>query len=158
MEWRSSRWPSWGSCSCRSTAWAPTTARRRFTTWRGRTSATRVSPIAFSGTRRSRQSTGGTTSRVWDSTARPPADRTRWADCSFIQSSIKSPTPILAATTTGWTRSGGTSSGWAGRSGPSTPRRPTWRTRANSRAPCCSSSAKWTPTSIPRRRCRWSTS
>ena len=49
-----------------------------------------------------------------------------------------------AATTTGWTRSGGTSSGWAGRSGPNTPPPRTWTTPTGSRASCCSSSARWT--------------
>ena len=63
-----------------------------------------------------------------------------------------------AATTTAWTRSGGTSSGWDGRSAPSTPPRPTSTTPTSCRARCCSSSARWTPTSIPRRRCRSSTS
>ena len=36
--------------------------------------------------------------------------------------------PIAAATTTAWTRSGGTNSGWAGRWVRSTPHRPTWTT------------------------------
>ena len=44
------RRPSSGSSSCRSTAWARRIARRRFTTWRGRTSATPASPIASCGT------------------------------------------------------------------------------------------------------------
>ena len=50
------RWPSLASSSCRSTAWARRTARRRFTTWPGRISPTPASPIAFSGTRRWRRS------------------------------------------------------------------------------------------------------
>ena len=46
------------------------------------------------------------------------ADRIRWAGCCSIPSSTRSWSPIAAATTTAWTRSGGTSSGWVGRVGP----------------------------------------
>ena len=45
-------------------------------------------------------------------------------------SSTRSRSPTAAATTTAWTRSGGTSSGWAGRSARTTRRRRTWTTRA----------------------------
>ena len=44
---------------------------------------------------------------------------------------------VAAATTTGWTRSGGTSSGWAGRSARTTRRRRTWTTPTGCRASCC---------------------
>ena len=53
---RCRRWPSSASSSCRSTAWARATARRRSTTSRGRISATPASPIASCGTRRSPRS------------------------------------------------------------------------------------------------------
>ena len=76
-------WPSSASSSCRSTAWARRTARRRSTTSRGRTSATPASPIASCGTRRSRRSIRATTSRASASTARRPADRTRSAALLF---------------------------------------------------------------------------
>ena len=59
------------------------------------------------------------------STAHRPADRTRSAACSSIRSSTTPPCRPPAATTTGWTRSGGTSSGWDGRSVRSTPLRRT---------------------------------
>ena len=85
---------------------------------------------------------------------RPELARRR---CSSTRSSTRSPCRRPAATTTGWTRSGGTSSGWAGRSARSTRPRRTSTTRTSCRASCCSSSARWTPTSIPRRRCRSST-
>ena len=49
---RCSHWPSSGSSSCRSTGWAPATARRPSTTWRGRISATPAFPTASCGTRR----------------------------------------------------------------------------------------------------------
>ncbi len=42
-----------------------------------------------------------------------------------------------AATTTAWTRSGGTNSGWDGRSDPNTPRHPTSTTPTGCRARCC---------------------
>ena len=150
-------WPSSASSSCRSTAWARRTARRRSTMSRGRTSATPASPIASSGTRRSPRSIRGTTSRASASTATRPAARTRSAALLFHPEFYKVArrrTP--AATTTGWTRSGGTSSGWDGRSARSTRRRRTSTTRTGCRASCCWSSASWTPTSIRRRRCRWS--
>ena len=51
-----SRWPNWGSSSCRSTAWAPNCGPRRSTTSAGRTSATPASPTASSGSRRRRSS------------------------------------------------------------------------------------------------------
>ncbi len=71
------------SSSCRSTAWAPRIARRRSTTWRGRTSAMPASRIGSSGTRRSRRSTRTTTSRASASTARRRAARTRPARVLF---------------------------------------------------------------------------
>ena len=57
---------------------------------------------------------------------RPERARAR---CSSIPSSTRSRCRFAAATTTAWTRSGGTSSGWAGRSGRSTRPRPTSTTR-----------------------------
>ena len=150
--------PNSGSSSCRSTAWARRIGRRRSTTSRGRTSATPASRIASSGTRPWPRSIRGTTSRASASTARPPADRTRSARSSSTRSSTRWRCPRPAATTTAWTRSGGTSSGWDGRSVRSTRRPRTSTTRTASRVTCCLSSAKWTTTSIPRRRCRWSTS
>ena len=54
--------------------------------------------------------------------------------CCSIRSSTRSSSPTAAATTTAWTRSGGTSSGWAGRSARSTPRRPTSTTPTGCRA------------------------
>ena len=52
--------------------------------------------------------------------------RTRRARCSSTGTSTRSPCRAPAATTTGWTRSGGTSTGWAGRSAPTTRRPRTW--------------------------------
>ena len=125
----------------------------------GRTWATPASPIASCGTRRSRRSIRTTTSAASASTARRPAGRTRSARCSFTATSTRPPCRRRAATTTGWTRSGGTSSGWAGRSGPQYAGGVQRRQRQEAdRASCCSSSASWTPTSIRRRRCRSSTS
>ena len=46
------RWPNWASSSCRSTAWARRTARRRSTTSAGRTSPTPACPTASCGSRR----------------------------------------------------------------------------------------------------------
>ena len=86
-------------------------------------------PIASCGTRRSRRSIRTTTSRAWGSTAPPPAGRVRWGPSSSTATSTRPRCPRQAATTTGWTRSGGTSSGWDGRSARSTPPRPTWTTR-----------------------------
>ena len=97
----------------------------------GRTSATPASRIASSGTRRWRRSIRTTTSRASASTARRPAGRTRRARCSSIPSSTRWRVRTAAATTTGWTRSGGTSSGWAGRSARTTPRRRTSTTRTS---------------------------
>ena len=54
----------------------------------------------------------------WESTARRPAARTRPAACCSIPSSTRWPPRPAAATTTGWTRLRGTSSGWAIRSAP----------------------------------------
>ena len=85
------RSPSSASSSCRSTAWARRTARRRSTTWRGRTSATPASRIASSGTRPSPRSIRTTTSRASASTARRPAARTRRARCCSIRSSTRWP-------------------------------------------------------------------
>jgi hypothetical protein len=56
-----SRLTDLGLWSCRSTAWGRTTARRRSTTSRGRTSATPDFPTASSGTKRWPRSTPGTT-------------------------------------------------------------------------------------------------
>ncbi len=55
----------------------------------------------------------------------------------------------VAVTTTVWTRSGGTSSGWAGPSARSTPPLPTSTMPGVSRASSCWSLVKWTITSIP---------
>ena len=92
------------------------------------------------------------------STARPPAARTRSAGCCSSRSSTRPRCRPPAATTTGWTRSGGTSSGWDGRSARTTPRRPTSTMPTGCRATCCWSSARWTTTSIRRRPTRWSIS
>ena len=58
--------------------------------------------------------------RASASTARRRAGRTPGRRCCSIRSSTKWRCRTAAATTTGWTRSGGTSSGWAGRWGRST--------------------------------------
>jgi hypothetical protein len=63
------------------------------------------------------------------STAHRRAARTRSARCSSTATSTRPPCRPRAATTTGWTRSGGTSSGWDGRSARSTPPRRTSTTR-----------------------------
>nr|WP_242629840.1 prolyl oligopeptidase family serine peptidase [Xanthomonas oryzae] len=44
---------------------------------------------------------------------------------------------LRGATTTAWTRSAGTSSGWAGRWTRATWRRPAWSMRASCKATCC---------------------
>ena len=83
-------WPSSGSSSCRSTAWARRTARRRSTTSLEeprRRRLPRPHPLAQGGRgevpvlRRHAASA---------STARRPAGRTRWARCSFTPSSTRS--------------------------------------------------------------------
>ena len=120
-----------------------------------RTSATPASRIASSGTRPSPRSTRTTTSRASASTARRPADRTRRAAAvpSGVLQGRGRRTP--AATTTAWTRSGGTSSGWAGRSARTTRRRRTWTTRTKLKGQLhARRAASWTRTSIRRRRCR----
>jgi dipeptidyl aminopeptidase/acylaminoacyl peptidase len=71
--------------------WGRRIDRRRFTMWRGRTSATRDSPIAFGGIARSRRSIPRMTRRRWGSTAVPQAGRTRWARCCSIRSFTRSP-------------------------------------------------------------------
>ena len=93
-----------------------------------------------------------TTSRAWASTAARPAARTRSARCCSIPSSTRSRCPMSAATTTAWTRSGGTSSGWDGRSARSIRPRPTSTTRGGCREASCWSRRNSTPTSIRRRR------
>jgi hypothetical protein len=82
------------------------------------------------------RSTRHTTSRASGSTARQPADRTPPAACCSTRSSTRWRCPTPGVTTTAWTRSGGTSSGWAGRSVHSTRRPQTWSTRRTSRAGC----------------------
>lgn len=57
--------------------------------------------------------------------------------CCFIRSSMWRVWPIQGVTTTAWTRSGGTSSGWAGRSARGTPHRRTWRMPRACRGICC---------------------
>jgi hypothetical protein len=146
--------PRSASSSCRSTAWGPTTGRRRFTTSRGRTSRMPGSRIASCGTRRSPRNIPTTTSRAWASTARRPAARTRSGRCSSSPSSTRRRCRRRAATTTGWTRSGGTRRGWDGRSASTTRSRPTSTTPTGCRARSCWSSARWIRTSIPRQRCR----
>ena len=54
------RWPNWASSSCRSTAWARRTARRRSTMSAGRTWPMPASPTASSGSARRPRST-----RIW---------------------------------------------------------------------------------------------
>ena len=72
------------------------------------------------------------------STAARPAARTPLGGVLFHPEFYKvARRPTAAATTTGWTRSGGTSSGWAGRSARTTRRRRTWTTPTSSRANCC---------------------
>ena len=118
-------WPSWASSSASATAWARATAPRPSTTSAARTSPTPASPTASSGTRPWRPRTRPTTSPGSASTGTPPAARTPSPASSSTPSSTRPASPPAAATTTAWTRSGGTSSGWAGRSGPSTPPPPT---------------------------------
>ena len=74
-----------------------------------------------------------TTSAGSASTADRPAARIRRARCSSIPNSTRWPCRLPAATTTGWTSSGGTSSGWAFRSGRNTRLHPTWTTPTGSR-------------------------
>ena len=104
----------------------------------------RASRIASSGTRPSPRNIRTTTSRASASTAARPAGRTRSAACCSIRTSTRWRCPTPAATTTGWTRSAGTSSGWDGRSTITTPSRRTSTTRRAFRGSCCSSSASWT--------------
>ena len=59
------------------------------------------------------------------STAARPAARTRSGVCSCMETSTRPARPIAAATITAWTRSGGTSSGWAGPWARITPSNPT---------------------------------
>ena len=61
-----------------------------------------------------------------------PAARTRSARCSSIRISTRRRCRTPAATTIAWTRSGGTNSGWDGRSGRSTQRRRTSTTPGGS--------------------------
>ena len=82
----------------------------------------------------------------------------RSAGCCSSRSSTRSRCRRPAATTTGWTRSGGTNSGWDGRSDRNTPNRRTSTTPTGCRARSCSSSARWIRTSIRRRPSRSSTS
>jgi hypothetical protein len=89
----------------------------------------------------------GTTSRAWASSAPPQAGKTQWPRCSSILSSTRQPWPTPAAMTTAWTRSGGTSSGWAGRWGPGMPTPRTRKMPGDCRASSCLSWARWTKTS-----------
>ena len=73
---------------------------------------------------------------AWESTAPRPAARTRPAACCSIPSSTRRRSRPAAATTTGWTRPRGTSSGWDTRSAPGTPSRRTSTTPSGSRASC----------------------
>jgi dipeptidyl-peptidase-4 len=52
------------------------------------------------------------------SSAAAPAARTRWRALLHHGDFYRAASPTAAATTTAWTRSGGTRPGWAGRSGP----------------------------------------
>ncbi len=83
------------------------------------------------------------------STEAVPEVRARCARSSITTISTRSPWPIAGATTTAWTRSGGTSSGWAGRWMRATRRirMPTMPT--NWAANFSSSSGNSTTTSIP---------
>jgi dipeptidyl aminopeptidase/acylaminoacyl peptidase len=78
------------------------------------------------------------------STADRPEARTRSAACCSTRTSTRWRSRTTGATTTAWTRSGGTSSGWAGRSMSRTARRRTSTTHHGCRARCCSSSASST--------------
>ena len=117
--------PSLDSSESRSHGWARTTARRHSTMSPGRTWAMRAFPIASRGTRPRPRSIRTTTSRASDSTALQPAVRTPWAVLYSILNSTRSRTQTPAVTTTGWTRSGGTSSGWDGPSDRTTEAPPT---------------------------------
>ena len=97
----------------------------------------RVSRIASCGTRPPPRSTPPTTSRGSASTAARPAARTRSAGCCSIPTSTRPRCRSPAATTTAWTRSAGTSSGWASRWTIATANRRTSTTPASCRGRCC---------------------
>ena len=151
------RSPSSASSSFRSTAWARPTGRRRSMTWRSRTSATpgfpdRILwhkaiaakyPCVRHHARRHLRHVG----------RRTELDGRRALPSGVLQGRRRHRTP--AATTTAWTRSGGTSSGWAGRSVRTTRRRRTWSTRRSCKGRLAAHrAARWTRTSIRPRRCR----
>jgi dipeptidyl-peptidase-4 len=107
--------PSSASWWSRSTAWAPTGRSKAFHDVAWKNLGTPASPIAslWHAPRRE-HATPGWTSSASASTAPRPAARAPWPPCSSTTTSTTSPSPTAAATTTAWTRSGGTSSGWAG--------------------------------------------
>jgi hypothetical protein len=122
----------------RSMGWGLRTARRPFAMWPGRTWAMQDFPIEFSGTRRSPPSIRTMTLAESGFTGFLREDRTRSAGCCFIPSSTRFVYHPAAVTTIEWTRSGGTSSGWVGRSGLSMLQRPMLITYRGCRASCCS--------------------
>ncbi len=74
----------------------------------------------------------GTTGKARALISEEPETRIPWEDCSFIRISIKREFPPAAATITGWTKSGGMSSGWAGRWARNMPLLPMWTTPTGS--------------------------
>ena len=120
---------------------------------RGKTSATPASPTAFSGTKPPRQSIL-VRHRPRRRLRRSAGGQNSLGALLFHPEFYKAAVPTAAATTTAWIRSGGTSNGWAGRSARNTPRRRMSTTPSVYKATSCWSSAKWTRTSNPPRRCR----
>ena len=121
-----SRSRSSASSSCRSTAWARNRRRKAFhdVCWKNLGDAgfpDRIAWMKAAAAKRTRR----WTSRASASTAAARAARAPCARCWRMATSTKSPSPTAAATTTAWTRSGGTSSGWAGPSARITPSSPT---------------------------------
>ena len=108
-------WPNWASSWCRSTAWARRTAPRRFTTFAGRTRRRRAagSHRLDEGGRGEVPLSGSHRVGVYGASA---GGQNSLGRCLSTRTSTRSAWRPAAATITAWTRSGGTSSGWAGRS------------------------------------------
>ncbi len=91
-------------------------------------------------------------------TARRPAARTRSAALLFTAISTKRPSPIAAVTTIAWTKSGGTSCGWAGPSGREYAAQSNVVNAHGLQGQAAADRRRdWITTSIPPRRCKWST-